>query len=322
MKIMTLGVSPYMNMSHARIHAMVLKHIYYSHHEVACMAMGHDTTYFLPKNDDQGNPRYYYSFGEHEIPLVPITNQKDPAIMVYEIVKVFQPEMIVTIGDFNDHPFMKAVKMFTDTPIKWVAVLANYSYPINESKEDLIEEMDGILCTNKDSFEMLSKLFKKEHISLSHVGCSKNLSEKEESNKFRIMSCGKNILTDNLPMLMEVCADLRDEIPNLELYLHSNVYDRGDYDLNLLKERFDPDDEFIKFPEKYVSLIDGYSEDEYAKELSKSDLFASISLNSSSVILHSTPGKGLPTDPTRLSPSIGLLKFIIVSDMPARSKII
>jgi len=261
---------------------MVLKYLYYSHHEVASIAMGHDTTYFLPTEDEQGCPRYYYTFGEHNIPLVPVVNQKEPAIMIYEIIKVFQPEMIVTIGDFNDHPFMKAVKMFSDTPIKWVAVLANYSYPINEAKEELIEDMDGILCTNNESFEMLSKMFKKEHISLSYVGSGKSLAERSPTDKFRIMSCGKNLQSDNLPMLMEICSSLRGEIPDLELYLHSNVYDRGDYDLNLLKERFDPAGEFILFPEKYVSLIDGYSEEEYAKELSKSDLFVSVSLNSSS----------------------------------------
>lgn len=288
MKIMTLGLSPYMNMSHAKIHGMILKHLYFSHHEVACIGVGHDTTFFLPQEDAQGNPRYYYSFDEHNIPLVPLLSDKEPAIMVYEILKVFRPDMIITIGDFNDHLYMKAVKMFSEVPLKWLAVLTNYSYPINEHKQEIIEDMDGILCTNNRSFDMLRNLFKKDEICLSHVGCNGSIIKEphllRSPDKFRIMSCGKSLQSDNLPMLMEVCASLRDAIPNLELYLHSNVYDRGDYDLSLIKERFDPNNEFIVFPRKYVSLTDGYTEEEYAQELAASDVFVSISLNSSSAL--------------------------------------
>jgi hypothetical protein len=182
---------------------------------------------------------------------------------------------------------MKAVKMFSEVPVKWLSILTNYSYPINEHKQEVTEDMDGILCTNSSSFEMLRNLFKKDEICLSYVGCNSSVIEKNDLrnlNKFRLMSCGKNLQSDNLPMLMETCAGVRDAIPELELYLHSNVYDRGDYDLNLIRERFDPQREFIVFPQKYVSLTDGYSEQEYAQELAASDVFVSISLNSSSAL--------------------------------------
>ena len=285
MKVVTLGFSPYLNMSHAKIHSMILKELYFSEHQVACVAMGHDTTYHIPKEDKEGTPIYYYSFDEHNIPLVPVVNRNEPGIAVYEILKIFQPDVLVTIGDFNDYCFMKAVKMFADFPFKWVAILANYSYPINEKHIELIEEMDGILCTNSSSFNMLRDLFKKDEISLAYVGCGKTLAEgNRDVNRFRIMSSGKNRVSDNLPMLMEICSNIRETIPELELYLHSNIYDQGDFDLNLLKERFDPKDEFIVFPEKYVSLTDGYTEEGYAQELAKSDIFANISLNSSSAL--------------------------------------
>ena len=285
MKVVTLGFSPYLNMSHARIHSMILKKLYFSKHQVACIATGHDTTYFIPEENEQGHPMYFYNFDEHKIPLIPMEDQNEPGIKVYEILKVFQPDMVVTIGDFNDHSFMKAVKMFADFPFKWVAILTNYSYPINENQIELIEDMDGILCTNSNSFDMLRDLFKKDEISLAHVGCGETLvGGNRDKDRFRIMSSGKNRISDNLPMLMETCSSLRAEIPKLELYLHSNIYDQGDYDLNLLKDRFDSKGEFITFPEKYVSLTDGYTENEYAQELAKSDIFANISLNSSSAL--------------------------------------
>ncbi len=286
MKIVTLGLSPYVYLSHARIHSLILKHLYFSNHEVACAASGHDITYFLPQLDDQGNPRFYYSFDDHHIPLVPINEMKDPAIMVYEIVQAFKPDMMLTIGDFNDHLYMKAVKMFVDDPIKWFAVLANHSDPINEKNIEALEDMDGILCTDRNSHQMFCNLFKKDNISISHLGCVPDImTDSGSSDKFRIMSCGKNIEDDNLPMLMEVVSGLpRIDFPDVELYLHTNVHDPGHYDLNLLKERFDSKDLFIKFPDKYVSLTDGYSIEDYRHELAKSDIFVSISRTASSAI--------------------------------------
>ncbi|KKL54282.1 hypothetical protein LCGC14_2266950, partial [marine sediment metagenome] len=68
-------------------------------------------------------------------------------------------------------------------------------------------------------------------------------------------------------------------IPELRLYLHTNVHDRGDFDLHLLKARFDPKDEFVSFPDKYVSMNEAYSEEDFQKELSCSDVFISAAGN-------------------------------------------
>lgn len=282
MKIVTLGMSPYIYLSHAKIHSLILKDLFFSHHQVACIATGHDTTYFLPELDKDNHPRYYYQFDQHKVPLVPLNHTKDPAIHVYEILKVFSPDIILTIGDFNDHLYIKAVKMFLDNPIKWLAVLVNYSYPINEKNKEIIQDLDGIICTNSFTFKMFQPHLSTKQIKLSYVGSTKNETEKSQHSGFKVMVCGKNTQGDNLPLIMQALSEIN--LPDINLYLHTNMFDQGDYDLNLLKERFDPQGLFISFPDKYVSLIDGYPENEYLEKLLNTDIFINLSVNSASAI--------------------------------------
>lgn len=290
MKIMTLGKSPYLLTSHACANALFLKHLHQSGHSVASIVSNHDTSYYHPEEGKDGTHRFYYKYGEHKIPIVPFNHVKDPAIQVYEILNVYKPEILITIGDFNDFIYMKAVKMFVSDSFKWISVLMNHSYPLNEKNIELIDDMDGILCTNKQTYQMVEKKFKKSELELSFVGSQtpqstpnrKELRKTRNIDGFRIMTAGKNAQVDNVPMLMEAVSELRQDIPNLELYVHSNVYDTGDYDMNLVQSRFDPKEEFIRFPVKYVSLVDGYTDEEFQHELQASDLFISISMNASS----------------------------------------
>lgn len=279
MKIMTLGLSPYLYLSDGRIHSIVLEHLFRSEHSVAAIGVGHDTEYFLPKQNERGEPVYYYEFDKYQIPLVPFNMVKDPAIGVHEILKIFEPDIVITIGDLNNFPYMKAVKMFSENPIEWLAILSNHSYPINEHVVEILDDMDGVICTNRTSFNMISDLYKKDQIKMSHIGSCKVNSKLVRTEDFRIIVTAKNTQSDNIPMIMEVASGLRSDIPELQLYLHTNVHDRGDFDLNLLKSRFDPKDEFIMFPDKYVSINEAYPEEDFQRELACSDVFISASGN-------------------------------------------
>ncbi len=281
MKMMTIGKSPYLLTSHAKIHGAVLQHLYKSGHAMASIVSHHDATYFVPETDEKGRQICYYKFDDHKIPIIPFRADKEPAIAVYEILNIFKPDLVITIGDFTDCLFMKAVKMFCEHPLKWLAILANHSYPINEKNAELVESMDAILCTNRMTENMMQELFQKDVLDMCHFGGETGLTQKRKPHdKFRIMTSGKNAQIDNIPMLMEVTSELVEEIPNLELYVHANVYDSGDYDLSLIKDRIDPKGKFIKFPNKYVSLTDGYSPEEYQNELRNSDLFVAPSMTS------------------------------------------
>ncbi len=289
MNIMTLSISPYALTSEGQLHANILEHLYTHGHAVASIAWAHDTSFFIPEEKEDGTQKYYYEFEHqnktHKIPLVPFQRNNNDVVTVYEILQKYQPDIVITIGDYNDFFYMKAVKQFY-SDLKWLFILNNYSYPINENDTDLINEADGVLCTSQFCYDVVKDLYKKDLIETHYVGCDHSVfnaeNRQDHKDKFRIMTSGKNLQIDNIPMVMQAVAEIREDLPDLELYVLANIYDQGDYDLELLRQRFDPNSEFIIFPSKYVSLIDGLSQGEVVQQLNMADLFISIPMVASS----------------------------------------
>ena len=288
MNIMTIGASPYLITASGQLNASILEHLYTEDIPIASIVWGHDITYHIPETDDKGKQHYYYEFdyqsNKHKIPVVPIRTEgvEYTAKVIYEMLKLFGPDMVITIGDFNDSLYMQAVKELFPEKIKWLAILANHSHPINEHNQELPRYMDGVLCTNHFSYEMIRALSPLDIVSAEYVGVDRSkFFFKGSKSGCRVMTCGKNTQSDNVPVLMEAVSQLKmNSCHNMSLYVHSNVLDQGDYDMSLLQSRFDPDREFIEFPEKYVSLSDGYSVEDYRKELAISTIFASTSMAS------------------------------------------
>jgi glycosyltransferase involved in cell wall biosynthesis len=180
---------------------------------------------------------------------------------------------------------MQAVRMFYTQPFKWICVLTGTSDPINEKNKELLNNADAILCLSEKSKNDVSKYFEKDTLYMSYVGYNQNYFKPDEKDleTIRITAFAKNSQNDNLATIMEVAKDLHDDGFDFELYLHTNLHDQfGDYDLNVLKGRFDPHDKFIKLPERFVSLVDGYPSAELAEILNNSDIFISIPMVSGS----------------------------------------
>ncbi len=280
MKVLVLGLSPYLLTSRSKVAGLIMRYLYIKEeYEVAGAVWGHDTTYFIP--DENGASYYEFPIkdhGNHRIPLSLFSRGEKEAIDVYEIVNAVQPDVVITVGDYGDFLYMKAVKAFYGQSIKWLFVLLNYSCPIHENNVELLQSADGVLCSSHFGKEAIKDLYKKELIEVSYLGSSLSRSEVDKSERFRVMVSGKSHQVDNIPTAMEAVANARMYNPDIELYVHSTLYDRGDYDLELLKSRFDPNDEFITFPDKCVSLYEGLSDDDLSTEMSKSDLFVSVPL--------------------------------------------
>lgn len=279
MKVMTIGMSPYNFVSTGRLHASILEFLHKKRISVFAMVWAHDGSYFTP--DEKG--RYFYELGgmqghRDKIPLIPFQRGKQDSIAVYETIAAMEPTIIITVGELVDAGFMKAVRMFSTKPFRWISVLANYQYPVSDENIELIDDMDAILCASESSYAITER-FVKGTKQTAYVGCKEEFYLNRKSHDtFRIMASGKNLQGDNLATIMEVATTVRSRIPSLELYLHTNQYDQGEYDLNIIKQRFDPKDEFIRFPTKYVSLFEGLSDQELALELNKSDVFVSVPL--------------------------------------------
>ncbi len=290
MRMMTIGHSPYLLTSHAKLNSEILKHIYKSNHEVAGIVWAHDENYF-PPCEDEGSRQFYYDFTyddvKHSVPIIPFEKNKNEVIVIHEILQIYRPEVVICIGDYKDFFYMKAIKQFHPDDLKWLFVSMNYSYPINENDIELIKDADGVLCTSQICLDHIKEIYPKDILDVSYVGCDPEvftMKDRTASDRFRIMVSGKTLQADNIPTVMRAVSELHEELPDLELYVHANVDDSGEYDFQLLKNRFDPNGEFIVFPDKFVSLVDGLSEAEYADQLNRADMFISIPLASATSI--------------------------------------
>lgn len=284
MRVVTIGSSPYLLTSRGRLNADILRHLYFKdEYEVVSLVKGHDKTYFVPEETPKGN-KYYYTFEmgdrKHKIPIIPLLPDKDDSIVVYELLKLLEPELVITVGDFREFLYMQAVKQFLPH-VKWLFVLSNYSIPINENNSSLLQYVDGMLCTSPSTAKSIRDEYQKDVFDTCFPGSFLKETEVDcNAGPFRVMACAKKTPSDNLPMLIECCADLRTKLPNLSLYLHTNLYDDGDHDMELIKERSDPENQFLRFPDKYVSIKDGVSQSELSSEYGQADLFISIPVSS------------------------------------------
>lgn len=281
MKILTCAMSPYVLTSNGCLNAQVLKYLYKNNHSVASTVWAHDITYHIP-NEIDGVPNFNYKFNidsrEHKIPLFPFARNPNEVIQIYEVINRLEPDIFITIGDISEHLYMKAIRMFSTKNFKWFAILTNYQFPINKEHIELIKEADGILCTSRHSYESIRVEFGKDLIDWQFVGSRFDESVHAENNSnLKIFSLGKNCQSDNLECAMQIA----DQIRNSQMYIHTNVYDPGEINLESIKQMHIGN---ISFPETFVSLCDGHSDLELSKIMSGSDIYLSTSMVSGSSI--------------------------------------
>ena len=282
MKVLTIGASPYLIHSSGQIHAEILKHLYVQDIQVASVVWGHDITYHVPEEHD-GKNQFFYHFNYqdqgHKIPIVPIQTDAKIVNNVYEIIRSMEPDIVVTVGRLADFPHMVAVKNFTHKTFKWILVLNNYDMPIPEEFSEVIESCDSIVCTNQTTADHLSATY--NNIHFSYVGATDYRSY--YPNKSNLVSASaKNSQSDNLPCLLEAATALHKSLDNFGVYVHANINEAGDYDLMMLKDRFDPQSQFVKYPDKYLSISDGLPREEYLEILGQSGIFISCGISHAS----------------------------------------
>jgi len=293
MKAVVIGTSPYQITSLGHVCSIILKHLYFNEVKVAAFVTGHDTQLYVPE-EESGKKNYYYGFQQdsikHKIPIIPYPKNDDEVKIIYELLQIFEPDLVITVGDFLDFMFMKAIKIYQPKSFKWLFVMMNNFEVFNTSELDLLDDIDGIIHTSSFSKTILNsnKGPDGSMLKICPVGYDENDFKKNDSSRtsdeFRIMVSGKNRQIDNIPMVMETVAKIRQDrrINNIKLFLHANIHEQGDYNLDLVRQRIDPNQEFIKYPEKFISLFEGLSVQELSNKLYESHLFVSVPMISSS----------------------------------------
>lgn len=269
MKILTFGSSPYLLTSKSKIHADLLDSLSLQN-DVSAIVLDHRTDYFLPEEDN----KFYYN--NIEIFPYELGNQEK----LYKIIENIQPDLILTVCDYFEYEELCNIKQIEPNKFKWLAILISNYCPSQSKYRVLLEAPDRRVTTNY----YLSK-----HLSLStdlpcDYICSGYDSDiftnsyRVENSRFSILSILKNCQNSNLGSLFESLYIVKNQYKvEFDFYLHTNIDDQGDYDIQELISQHHLED-VVHIPEKYTSVFKGCSDEQIRDLYLSSDVFLDPSL--------------------------------------------
>jgi len=271
-RILTVGNSPYNNTSSSVVHADLLKFLKDSEHDISAAVWHHVSSYYMFDENEQ----YWFEDGEEricELTILPAETSK--VAVLYEHMKVFQPDVVISIGDYHEIDFIHAIKRMYPHLFKWLGILTVSSFPIKQTYKESLDYLDYVFCTSEGGLESLR--------SLTDVPCEcqhfypqrEILGSGELSDCFNVVACLKNSQQSNLGIFLIVAAGIGENNSNIKFYVHTNVDDDGDYDLDYMKDGFP---ENLVFPDKFVSFYDGIPQKELMQKFAEADVFVDCSM--------------------------------------------
>ena len=275
MKILTFGASPYINTNLGRINRSLLLNLKEAGHLVASAVWDHDLSWYLPDND-----RYFFEHNEEQIcQIYPFDNinMEASAKFMYDVIFALNPELVITSGDIEDMEYTFAIKSLYPEKSKWVAYLAIPAFPINENKVDQLKMIDKIfVSTKKAQKELESHGVESEYVPFGPSDTFTDHIDHSKSDRLHVMVNAKNSTISNIGNIFKAASSL-DE--SYDIYLHTNYSDPGEFDLDLLKARYDKNN-IIRLPEEFVGLNEGISDEDLMLEYSRADVILDVSARS------------------------------------------
>jgi len=270
MKILLVAPSPYLLTRSGRLSADILS-FFAQKNEIAAAVYDHDTQWFAPS----GEGKFFF---KDVCELFPFNNRnpKVSAPQLYEIISQYKPSIILSLGDYDEVDALFAIKSLDPSLFKWIHILTLDASPIKDIYYELFNKIDYLISTNEmgmketDIFPTLQK----EKCLVGIDPTIFNFSPKINDD-LKILCCGKNSQSTGIASLIKASQNLN----NCEMYCHVGTTDKGDYDLKSLKNRYDKNN-VVKFPEKYVGLNDGFTDEEMNKMYNNYDIFIDCSVRS------------------------------------------
>lgn len=288
MKILTVGASPYLLVRNGRMNADVIRQLIEDGHEVTSAVWHHDEGFFLP---DEGGLHHYEdeTTGEKICQLYPFFPQSAQCDSVlYEIMKRVQPQLVISIGDYKDVDFIYSIKAMYPNIFKWIAVLPIDCLWINEHRKERLEYADYVVSTSQFGWVNVSNLC---NIVGEFAPYGPDLDkfpfiERDPNSSPIFMISSQNSQNSNLGTFIKAMASAKDMLSlsgeEVAGKIHTNLYDSGDYDLDLLLSRYGASN--VKLPSYYCSIRDGLPGELYAKEYASADFFVDTSLKSATAL--------------------------------------
>lgn len=267
----------------------------------------------MPSEEDN---KHYFEVNDEKICRL-YRVEEDPVVAVktlYEAMKDFAPEVVLTIGDYYETDYVHAVKSAYPQLFKWVAVITPSSLPIESGHKNSLDYIDECLVTTRDGYKAISSMISSPCI-YTNPGIDLNVFKpsSKEYDEFRIMANLKNSHSSNLPTFLKALSMLRGQSYPFKAYLHTNLNDKGDYNVPLLISDYDLEG-CVELPHQFSSIQEGIADVQLRDCLNAAHLYVDTSMQSSTAMgmLESMACECVP-----LGVKVGAMADVI-SQMPER----
>lgn len=275
MKILTVSASPYLLVRNGRMNAAVIEKLIEEGHEVSTASWHHDEGFFLP---EEGGAHWYEKNGEKLAVIYPMEIGPQSSGTIYELMKKVQPDIVISIGDYKETDFIWEVKAMIPNLFKWISILTIDCLPINENHKQQLEYSDSIVSISDFGDKALKDLLNAEIIKIN-FGPDELFFEKNEIKRnISFMCSAKNAQASNIGAFIKSMS----EVPEAKGYLHTNLYDPGDYDIDLLIDRYNASN--VSLPDKYISVKESIPDEDMRDEYKSHCFFVETSVKGASCL--------------------------------------
>ena len=277
MRILTVGASPYLLTKLGKMNNDVLCVLKEQEHDIASAVWHLDPSWFTPDN----NGIYYFEHDNKNIcrlfPFMHLSEQS--STQLYEIMKSFQPDIVISIGDYHEMTCVAPVKSMYPQLFSWISVFTIDALPINENMREIFEHVDYALTTTKMGHKAVSDIV---HGDCEYLPYGPDhsifypLSKEKKDKELTVISSEKNCQSTNIACFIKAISNT---CSGVRSYLHTNLYDLGDYDIHLLIDRFKATEK-VQLPNRFVGLNDGYMPNELNEKYNLADVVVDVSVRS------------------------------------------
>jgi glycosyltransferase involved in cell wall biosynthesis len=310
MKILTVSACPYLLTRLGKINSDILS-CFCENYDVFSAAWHVDTTWYMPSEEG----KFFFENDKPVCEIYPFINTPEQASsQLYEIMKKTQPDVVITIGDYHETLSIAPIKSMYPQLFTWIGIFTVDALPINENYRETLENVDYIFATIKEAASEISNIIGDDCEYLPY-GANEMFQRQSSApvDSFRAISVEKNSQQANIGCFLKGIKAANQRENKIKGYLHSNIYDVGEYDIHLLMNRLQLDG-IVDLPSRFVGLNDGYTLEEMRNEYVQSDIVVDTSVRSATGL---SLLEGMSTGCIPIVSDVGALADI-VSCMPKR----
>jgi glycosyltransferase involved in cell wall biosynthesis len=214
---------------------------------------------------------------------VPKANGNNCMFAIYDLIESEKPDVVLTIGDYFDFWYMKAVKEKLDYSFKWVPYLTVEHHEFDKRSE-VYSVADEIIVPSQYGKRIVKERWGVDaHVIPYGIDPRfKPPAQRSLDGPTKFLCVGQNTWRKMLPVMIQAFSKAEAKC-DCELYLHTNIHatdplESSLFDLKSIVAKLGAKN--IRFPgdDKYFCIFDSPGDDYMAQAYSQADFLVSSSV--------------------------------------------